>query len=501
MSTGRDFAASAAGNVWVALVQIAFVPVYVRLLGVEAYGLIGIYAVLQATLVLLDSGLTPTINREVALARAGAREVADVRDLLGSMEVVLALVAVIVVVAGSALSPWAARSLNIEKLPTASAARALSLMAALVALRLFIGVQRGVIAGSREVRWFAGQDALFATLRSAGVVPVLLVWPTIETFFTQQVGVTLLETWVVRRKAWSLLAGGRPARPSFESLRKVGHFSAGMLVFAAASLVLTQADKVIVSALLPLGDFGYYALASSVAGSLGLPMASVGLLAYPRLNALSAHPDAFDLRERFHDFAQLVTVAIVPVGLLLAFFPLEILILWTRDPVLSAAAAPLLRMLAFGAMLAAFLYLPCLLVVAGGRSLQAAWICWAVAAVYVPAAYHGVSVFGPAAAACAWMAANFIGLALVVSLPLSALPAAHKARWIGSDVLLPAFAALAAIGLARVGVDAADLRDGPGLAVAIMLAGGAALIASIASSASARSYLRENVATLISWRQ
>ena len=59
------------GQGWAALMGIAFVPLYVKVLGVESYGLVGVFAVLQASLMLLDLGLTPTLSREMARLRTG----------------------------------------------------------------------------------------------------------------------------------------------------------------------------------------------------------------------------------------------------------------------------------------------------------------------------------------------------------------------------------------------------------------------------------------------
>jgi len=46
---------------------VAFVPLYIKYLGVEAYGLIGIFAILQSMLALLDMGMKPTLSRELSL--------------------------------------------------------------------------------------------------------------------------------------------------------------------------------------------------------------------------------------------------------------------------------------------------------------------------------------------------------------------------------------------------------------------------------------------------
>src|SRR6478752_3969519 len=68
----RNVAANFVGTLWTALMGPALVSVYVRLMGIEAYGLVGILTTLQAAFTLLDLGLTTATNRE--LARLSVRE-------------------------------------------------------------------------------------------------------------------------------------------------------------------------------------------------------------------------------------------------------------------------------------------------------------------------------------------------------------------------------------------------------------------------------------------
>ena len=43
----RDLIATYAAQGWVAIMGIVFVPVYIRYLGIEAYGLIGLFATID----------------------------------------------------------------------------------------------------------------------------------------------------------------------------------------------------------------------------------------------------------------------------------------------------------------------------------------------------------------------------------------------------------------------------------------------------------------------
>jgi hypothetical protein len=51
--------------------SLAFVPLYIKYLGIEAYGLIGIFVMLQAWLTLLDMG---ALGREMARFTGGGHD-------------------------------------------------------------------------------------------------------------------------------------------------------------------------------------------------------------------------------------------------------------------------------------------------------------------------------------------------------------------------------------------------------------------------------------------
>ena len=85
---------------------LVFVPVYIKYLGMEAYGLIGVFIMLQAWLSLLDMGMTPTLSREMARYTAGAHTEQSIRDLLRTLEIICFILAVLLCVGLSLCSTW-----------------------------------------------------------------------------------------------------------------------------------------------------------------------------------------------------------------------------------------------------------------------------------------------------------------------------------------------------------------------------------------------------------
>ncbi|HEV2988097.1 MAG TPA: oligosaccharide flippase family protein, partial [Candidatus Angelobacter sp.] len=103
-----DLAANVAGVGWSFLMQIACIPLYLRFLGIEAYGLIGFYLMLQAIFQVLDFGLSPTINREMARYSVQPAKAPEARDLVRTLEVGYWLIGMVLGAALLVASPWVA---------------------------------------------------------------------------------------------------------------------------------------------------------------------------------------------------------------------------------------------------------------------------------------------------------------------------------------------------------------------------------------------------------
>src|SRR5690606_33894278 len=133
----------------------------------------------------------------------------------------------------------------------------------------------------------------FATVRFVGVVPIL--------YFTNEPlhGFLLWHAWVAAAQTgcsalvvWRLLP--RAASPPRFSVREIAGargFALGVFVVTGLGLALGQLDRVAVSALRPLGEFGYYAVALTLSAGLGRLVQPMFNAVYPRLSRLAAPDD------------------------------------------------------------------------------------------------------------------------------------------------------------------------------------------------------------------
>lgn len=397
------------GQGWVALMGLAFIPIYIRYLGIEAWGLVGVLSMMQAWLSLLDLGLTPTLSREMARFTAGAHTPQSIRDLLRSMEIIYGVVAlsvilVVWVLADSLAGSW----LKAGTIPNETVVNALVVMGLVLAARMVEQVYRGAIQGLQKYVWLNTIQSTLATVRWLGAVGVLAYGSaTIEAFFAWQGFVSILTVLVfgIQTYRW-LPPTERPGRFDLEELNRVKAFAGGMAITTLLALLLTQVDKLMLSKILPLDDFGYYVLAGSVASMLTFLSAPLSIAISPRFAEQIARSEQAKLVQTYHRASQWMAVILIPSALTLASFSESAVWAWSGDANLAKSVAPLLTLLALGAMFNGFMHIPYATQLAYGWTGFVIRLNMVAVVVVAPAILWAVPRFGGIGAAWVWLALN-----------------------------------------------------------------------------------------------
>lgn len=444
----RSLAANYVGAAATALLSIAFVPLYIRYLGVESYALIALFAMLQGWLVLFDLGLGQALIRSLARDGEAPPDAHALRVLLRSVEAVTLLLAAVLALAFLLLSDWLARAwLQPGGLPTVQVGDALAALGAVASLRLVENIYRSALIGLQRQVLLNAVSVTMMAIRALGAVGVLAwIAPTLGAFFAWQGLVSLLAVALMALAVYRQLPGTpRPVRPALAALRGIRRFAAGAMAIALSSLLLGHIDKILLSGWLPLEQFGLYAFAVLVAQ---MPLAAVGPVtqaAYPRLAQLQAAGESQRLCEAYRAAAQLVTVLLGSATVIIATFGRELLLLWTADAVLVERTWLLAVALACGSLFNGLSALPYYLQLAAGHVALTLRANLLAIVLVVPALALAVPGYGAIAAAWVWLAVNACYFAVVVPVALRRhLPAPPRA-WLLADIVLP-LAAAAALG-------------------------------------------------------
>jgi len=440
----RNLIANYLGQGWRAVISLAFVPVYIKYLGIEAYGLIGIFAILMSALGLFDVGMKPALGREMARYTGGTHNEQSIWNLLRSVEIISSVIVIIVALIIWFISDWLATSwVKAQTLPTPVVAQTFAIMGLVAALQFFESIYSSILAGlQRQVI----QNVIIcssATIRGLGAVGVL-VWvsPTTQAFFIWQAICSCISLLVCAIVVYQSLPSP-PNRACFSkvALLSVWRFAAGMLVITILALLLTQVDKALLSSMLTLDSFGYYALASSIAGSLAILVGPITAAYYPRFNQLIVMDDTVGIHSAYHQAAQLVTVIVGPATAVLFFFSEQILLLWTSNPELSHRVAPIMAVLALGTFLNCLMWVPYQMQLAYGWTSLTVIINSIAVAILIPAIFVMVPIYGPIAAAWIWVVLNGSYCLIGVHFMYRRILTTEKWAWYIRDVLIPLLAA------------------------------------------------------------
>lgn len=419
LSMIRNTLLNYAGQAYAIVIGILIQPFYLGHLGAEAYGLIGFFAVLQTWLLLLDVGLSPALVRQVAHGRGAQGETYNQASLLRSFELVLLPLTLLSSLAVYGGSGWIAdRWLNVQHLSPQLVAQCISLMGLLVALRLYGTLYRSALQGLELHGWINGINVFITTLRYfGGLLLVAKVSQDPLVFFQFQVGVSLLETLLLGGKAYLWMDVRVATRFCWQTLQPVLPFALGMAFTSGLWIVLTQLDKVLLSNLLPLRDYGYFSLVALVSGgiiSLINPLAQ-GLL--PRMTMLVAEGRHGDMQQLYLNANRFVCVLMFPMVAVIAAHGHDLIFAWSGDAEAARWCQPVLVWYVLGAGLMAVGSFQFYLQYAHGQMRMHVWYSVVSALVSIPLVIASTYLYGALGAALCWFGlrlASFLIWPLIV---------------------------------------------------------------------------------------
>ena len=492
-----NVAANFVGSAWIGLMSVVFIPLYVKLIGIEAYGLIGFFLALQGTTKVFDLGLTTALNREFARLAGMPGQTALMRNLLRTIEIVYCSIGVLNGLAVILLSQVLAEHwMRPEHLSTDVVQRAVLLMGVVITVQWPLGLYAGGLMGLQRQVSLNVVHAVMATVRGVGAVLILwAVSPTVEAYFLWQVVVSIVHTLAVAVLAWSDV-GRESATFRRETLVSVWHFAAGVFGIGVVSMLLTQMDKFVVSKVLPLAVFGHYALASAVATSLYRLITPVFDAVFPRLSQLVASGSEAAVAELYHRSSQMLSVMVLPAGLFIAVFAPEVLMLWSSDADLWPHAHGMLSFLVIGTALNGVLTMPYALQLANGWTRLVIGTNVVAIVVLAPTLVLLTHLYGGIGAAMVWPIYNVVAGLVTIGVMHRRLLRGEGWRWVVGDVGLPLLAVTMVLLAGRYAI------GGPGssslLVVKLFVVAVAVQVAAVAVAPEVRGSLRRAIAAR--WR-
>lgn len=448
----KNIAANFAGSIWQVILGLVLIPLYIQFMGIESYGLIGVFVTLQVLFGLFDAGLSSTLNREMARLSALPHHEQEMRNLVRTLETLYWSIAVAVGMTVVFLSPIIAHHwIHAGQLPPQTVEKTLFIMGFIMVFQMPVGFYSGGLMGLQKQVLLNAITICMNTLRDVGAVLILwLVSPTIQAFFLWLLIIAAANAFLLSFFLWSRLPlGEKKAFFQMPLLRGIWRFSAGMSGIAILGTILTQLDKVVISKILSLEMFGYYMLASVVAMSLVRLFTPVFISIYPRFTQLASMNDQVGITELYHKSCQLIAVLILPVAIVIAFFSYEVIFLWTQNRATAENTHLVLSILICGTALNGLMHPPYALQLAFGWT-QLSFFKNVIAVILaVPLIVYTTMHYGAAGAASIWLLLNIGYVVFEIPIMHRRLLRTEMWRWYGQDFGVPLLAGLSFAGLGR----------------------------------------------------
>jgi O-antigen/teichoic acid export membrane protein len=430
----RNIIANYVTQIYVIVLGLAVVPMYLKYMGIEAYGLLGFFTMLQAWMTLLDFGLAPTLGREASRFKAGVSRLETVTMLLRLLEVFFAFIGLTIIVISSMMGSWIAQSwLKLHLLGIEEVTRCVVMVGVIVSLRLMSGVYRGGLFGLEQQVQANAITLTAATIRSLFVLPVL-IWMSnsITTFFLFQLAAALLEILLLKLALHTTLPSTFFGAFDWQLVKGPMRFGVNLAFLSWVWIASSQIDKLLLSHILPMQEFGGFTLVTTVALGLYSLVSPLQQATLPRLTIFAEQNKRKEFSLLYRQTTCLTAAILAGIAGVMVAYSEQVLYTWTGDKAVAVQFGVILKWYVGGT---AFLALAGLsyLMQNGDLSLHLKGSLLSIF-IMIPAIVFFTMRYGVIGAAITWCSINLLFLLCWTTIVHSKFFPEIRLSWLVKDV-------------------------------------------------------------------
>jgi|MDTC01.3.fsa_nt_gb O-antigen/teichoic acid export membrane protein len=305
---------------WSAVLQLASIPIYFLLLGIESYGLLGIFAAVESLIILIDMTISSSLSREIArkLISSSRALVKNLIITIGKYYFLIIFFSFFIFFSIVFFLLFGSLSKNTE----INYIIYLSILVSLIIfIRLSISFLRSILIGDQKQITLSIISSIFITLRIVGsFILIHYVSNNIIIFLIWHCAIFVLE-FLSLIILINLIFNKRKKQASSDShvMREILSFAPNMFFIALSSLLITQSDRVLISLYYDLQVLGEYNYFKNFV--LGMFVLSGGMFAYlyPTLSSLFLTKNWKKIRSNCKIISSVICWLVFPTGILLIF--------------------------------------------------------------------------------------------------------------------------------------------------------------------------------------
>lgn len=433
-TTIKNIIANYFGRFWSFISGFVFIPFYIKLLGIEAQGVISFSALLIAFMSLADVGLTSALSREVA--RSDNKDY--ISNLLFTVERIYFGICFGGFILVFLLSGLIAKNfLNAENLSITDLSNYVWMMGLAASLQMLASLYNGGLTGLQKQVLSNSLGVSYSIFRSVIGLFIVFLVPDLYIYFYWNIFSSIVYVVSTRYFLWKSIKTNDLPKFEYYLFKKIWRFAAGMMLMTIIAVLNSQVDKLFVGKLLSLKEFAYYSLGSFL-GQLPLLLTMPIVVAIlPKMTQLAENKYKNDLRKMYHGYSFIIAAIACAVGVVFVLYTKNLVFLWVGSVEIMNNVNIVAKTLVIGGMFLTFQFMPFYLSIANGHNKTSIKFGLAGLFLVIPAIYIFVSLYGLSGAGIPWAILN-ISFFIIFGVKLTnKFLKGETKKWFFYDIFLP----------------------------------------------------------------
>lgn len=393
------------------LLSVVLVPIYLRYLGVDSFGLIGFLFAFAAALNVFTKGINWAFQREVAQRSRGEPQHSNIPNLLRTYEVAFWILGFILGLCIAIFSDFIATNLlQTETLPSSVIASCILLISIRIAVVFPASIYSGLLVGFEKQILNNAISTSTQLVGSAITVIAVVLYQSVIVFFLVELSQACVGMLLQRYWAYKITKKEFPNKPKVDltELRRLWREAIHLIGTNGIGVAIKTIDRIILGLLLPLSNVAIYNI-----GKMGGELLSMIYGAY--LSSIfpgtckAAHKNEEYIVANIIVHTKIIWALMLAISLPIAVASEDIVAVWTQKPGLVVDAAKIMSVFVFGNLFLSINNVIYQTLVALRRTRQSLVFNTIALFMMVPAIYLLVSNLGAIGAAWAWVAYGITG--------------------------------------------------------------------------------------------
>lgn len=410
-----NFFAKAFGS----LAVLLFTPFYISHLGMERYGLIGVYNSLLIIFSIFDFGLGTTLNRHLAQNISSQDPKKSCKNMLLSIEAIYFGVSVALGILAFFASSNAHLWFKTNDISRSELQYSVLFMSISTLLMWPITLYSNGLKGLQS----QVSDSIILTLATAmrhfGGAAIILIFPAQGAiFFGWQLIVNSLFLLTFRLRLWGLLrekALNLKEKFSFSTLKENLGFSGQVFALGLLSLLVSQYDKIALSKFMPLKDFACFSLATTLAAGLSACLCSpIQSAFFPAFSKALSEKDPAKVNKLNRAYLDILGIIFIPVCIFSLVFSKHLIPVYMSNLASAKLVIKIFQLFIIGTCLNGMAQVSYSLFLAAGKARILIYLNALLALILIPTATMLFERYESLPASIGWIGFNVVCL-LVLS--------------------------------------------------------------------------------------